>query len=150
MHSAKPNNRTGSNTGCPECNKSKGEKECKRVFLSRKFIEITQIEYNKLMDKNNNTYFIPQKTFEDLIGVGGGNLSYDFYLPQYNLLLEYQGEFHDGTAYQQSKKDYLKQVEHDRRKKEYTLSNGYDFLEIWYYDFDNIEKILEQVLGGEK
>ena len=43
----------------------------------------------------NNIEFLPQKTFDDLIGCGNGLLSYDFYLPKYNLLIEYQGEQHD-------------------------------------------------------
>jgi len=146
---AKPNNRTGSNTGCPECNKSKGEKECKRVFIYKKFIEIAQDDYDKLLDidKHNNTYFIPQKTFEGLIGLGGGLLSYDFYLPKYNLLVEYQGEYHDGTVKNQTKEDFERQVEHDRRKREYAKENKYNFLEIWYWDFDNIEAILTKELN---
>jgi len=139
---AKRNN----NRGCPECNKSKGEKECKRVFISKEYIEIIQEEYDKLINKNNNIYFIPQKTFKNLLGVGNGLLSYDFYLPKYNLLIEYQGEYHDGTAGNQTPEEFRIQQEHDRRKKEYALSNGYNFLEIWYYDFNNIEEILTSKL----
>jgi len=81
-----------------------------------------------------------------LIGVGGGNLSYDFYLPNYNLLIEYQGEFHDGTAIQQSKEKFKKQLEHDKRKREYADNHNINLLEIWYWDFDNIEKILKREL----
>jgi len=117
---------------CPDCNKSQGEKECKR------FLDI------------RNLFYIPQKKFEGLIGTGGGLLSYDFYLPQYNLLIEYQGQFHDGTAFQQNKNDIEKQVEHDRRKKEYALRNGYDLLEIWYLNYDNIEEILDNYLSLKK
>lgn len=136
------------NRGCPECSKSKGEKECKRVFISKSFIEISQEDYANLSfsDKNNNLYLIPQKTFDGLLGLGNGSLSYDFYTPKYNLLVEYQGQYHDGTAYQQTKEEFIIQQEHDRRKKEYTLKNNYNFLEIWYYDFDRIEEILENYL----
>ena len=78
-------------------------------------------------------------------------LSYDFYLPSHNILYEYQGEQHERyiPGFHKSFEDFERQVEHDRRKKEYAEQNGYNFLEIWYWDFDNIEKILEQVLGGE-
>jgi len=129
--------------GCPECSESKGEKECKRVYKINKFVEITQDNYNKLLkvDKINNIYFISQKTFKGLLGKGGKLLSYDFYVPKYNLI-EYQGQYHDGTAGNQTKKDFETQKEHDRRKKEYALEKEYNFLEIWYYDFDNIEDIL--------
>ena len=123
------NGSNGNNTGCPICNESKGEKECKKVFDSR------------------NEYYIHQKEFEFLIGLGGGNLSYDFYLPQYNLLVEYQGEFHDGTAYQQTEEEFKIQQEHDKRKKEYAQINNINLLEIWYWDFDRIEEILEKELS---
>lgn len=99
--------------------------------------------------ENNHIKFEVQKEFNGLIGLGGGLLRYDFYLPNHNLLIEYQGEFHDcnggkGTGY--VKEVFPKQQEHDRRKKEYAEKNGIKLLEIWYWDFDNIEKILEKEL----
>lgn len=109
---------------CLECSKSKGEK-----FIEE-LLEKYKIEYEY------------QKTFDNLRGLCGGLLSYDFYLPEYNTLIEYQGNFHDGTAPQQSHKEFLRQQEHDRRKKKYAKSIGVKLLEIWYWDFDNIEKIL--------
>ena len=83
-------------TGCPECNESKGEKEIKEWF------------------NLNHKYYIPQKEFEGLMGLGGKLLSYDFYLPNYNLLIEYQGEFHKKKQYKRH--NFEKQQEHDRRK----------------------------------
>lgn len=117
---------------CPQCKKSKGEKRIEEYLINNNFVK--DIDY------------IPQKEFEGLIGLGGKNLSYDFYLPQYNLLIEYQGEFHDGTVRNQSKKKYQKQVEHDRRKAEYADNHNIKLLPIWYYNFDNIEKILDEEL----
>jgi hypothetical protein len=139
-----------SKNGCPECSKSKGEKRCKEVFISKNYIEICQDEYDELLSKYNNSYFIPQKAFNGLKGLGGGLLSYDFYLPKYNLLIEYQGEQHERyiKGFHKSKKDFEKQIEHDRRKKEYAKQNGYNFLEIWYWDFDNIESILVEYLSS--
>ena len=122
-------------TCCPECSESKGEK------IITKFLKL------------NNIYYIPQKTFKGLVGLGGGNLSYDFYLPKYNLLIEFQGRFHDTLIrnYKNEPIELVKarlkqQKEHDRRKKEYALANGYNFLEIWYKDFNNIEDILKNEL----
>jgi hypothetical protein len=111
---------------CPRCRASHGEKTIRR------FLE------------NSNIDFTPQKTFDELIGVGGRNLSYDFYIPQYNVLVEYQGEYHDGTASIQTEEGLKTQQEHDRRKREYAKSHGIDLLEIWYWDFDNIEGILTE------
>jgi predicted nucleic acid-binding Zn-ribbon protein len=95
---------------------------------------------------NNNIEFVPQKKFDNLLGVGGRQLSYDFYLPVYNLLIEYQGEFHDGTDGLQIDGKLDMQQEHDRRKREYSINNNINLLEIWYWDFDNIHKILNSHL----
>jgi len=133
------------NRRCPKCNNPKGEKRCEEVFIYNNFIEISEFDYNNLLDKQNNKYYIPQKKFDGLVGLRNGLLSYDFFLPQYNLLIEYQGGQHEKfcKGFHKTIEDFERQVEHDRRKKEYALVNGYNFLEIWYWDFDKIEEILE-------
>ena len=93
------------------------------------------------LDKNNIEY-IHQKKYNGLIGLGGYKLSYDFYLPSYNMLIECQGEFHDGTAYHQTQEGYLIQQEHDKRKQEYAKIHKIKLLEIWYWDYENINEIL--------
>ena len=82
--------------------------------------------------------------YDSLIGLGGGNLSYDFYLPDYNLLIECQGIQHESytKGFHKTKKDFERQLEHDRRKREYAKQHNIKLLEIWYYDMDNIEDIL--------
>jgi len=139
---------------CPECQYSKGEKAINDYFINKDFIKIKQDEYNKLLeiDKINNTYYIPQKEFDGLIGIKGGLLSYDFYLPKLNFLIEYQGEQHEHPVdfkrkgKKHAQKQFIIQKEHDRRKREYAKNNSIRLLEIWYYDFDNIEEILEEIL----
>lgn len=138
-------------TGCPECNKSKGEKRIKEIFILKDFDEITQENYDTLfdIDKQKSIYFISQKTFNDLRGLGNKLLLYDFYLPQYNLLIEYQGQFHDGNGNKGNyymKQNLKRQQEHDRRKREYAKNNNINLLEIWYWDYNNIEEILEKQL----
>lgn len=110
--------------GCPGCTFSKGEEKIKMYLCA------------------HNIVFTRQKKFSNLKGIGGMPLSYDFYLPEYNLLIEYQGEFHDGTAKIQTKDGFERQQQNDLRKKEYAMINNINFLEIWYYNFDNIENIL--------
>ena len=114
--------------GCPRCLLSHGEKAIRKYF-----------------DKNDIRYS-PQKTFDGLVGLGNGLLSYDFYLLDYNLLIEYQGQYHDGTAPMQTEMEFLKQQEHDKRKREYATLHNIPLLEIWYWDFDNIETILNHTL----
>lgn len=121
---ATPNNLIYGQSGCPICHMSHGER---KIYL---FL------------KNNLVNFVPQYTFDDLVGLNNGLLSYDFYLPDYNLLIEYQGQYHDGTAYEQTEREFLQQQEHDRRKKYYAKKHNINLLEIWYWDYNNIEQIL--------
>ena len=80
--------------------------------------------------------------------MGNGLLSYDFYLIDYNILIEYQGLQHEKykPGFHKSEKDFEYQQEHDRRKKEYAQNNNINLLEIWYWDYDNVEKILDEYL----
>ena len=97
-----------------------------------------------------NVKYIREKTFSDLLGIGNECLRYDFYLPELNLFIEYQGQYHDGTARysKETQEEYDKRVnrqqEHDRRKREYAKLHNIKLLEIWYWDYDNIEKILSK------
>ena len=106
-------------------------------------------EYSILryLDKNNIDYEY-QKRFNDCCGTGNKPLSYDFYLPNQSLLIEYQGQQHyyPVNIYGGEEKFEIQQ-EHDRRKREYAKSNGYNLLEIPYYDYDNIEEILDKALS---
>lgn len=116
---------------CPYCNISKGELKIESYL------------------KNNCIFFETQKTFDKLVGVGKGLLSYDFYLPDYNLLIEYQGEYHDGSVSNQTEEKFKIQQEHDKRKREYANTHKINLLEIWYWDFENIEVILRERLKYE-
>lgn len=103
-----------------------------------------------LLEEHNITY-ISQYKFCGLKGVGGKLLSYDFYLPQYNLLIEFQGEQHKHPVeYFGGEERFKIQQEHDRRKYEYAKKNNINLLEIWYYDIDNIESILLQKINEVK
>lgn len=69
----KPNAHLNGN-GCPICNESKGEKEIRRYL------------------KDKNIKYKSQKTFDDC--KYKQKLQFDFYLPEYNLCIEYNGIQH--------------------------------------------------------
>ena len=94
--------------------------------------------------KEMNITFIPQYRFKGLVGVGGALLSYDFYLPDLGILIEYQGEYHDGSVAWQTDEQLSRQREHDNRKRKFAHDNGYQFLEIWYWEYLNIQQILQE------
>lgn len=112
---------------CPYCNVIKGEEKISQYLV------------------DNNIQFTLHKSYDDLRGLGGGKLSYDFYLPNFNLLIEYQGEQHERPVELFGGSEQFDiQNEHDRRKKEYAKTHNINLLEIWYYDFKNIEDILNK------
>ena len=114
---------------CPICSGSHGEEKIERWLV-----------HNKISN-------VRQKTFKNLLGTGNGNLSYDFYLPNYNLLIEFQGIQHSQPVeYFGGNLQFKKQQIHDERKRNYAKENNYRLLEIWHYDFDKIEEILEQII----
>ncbi len=116
-------------TGCPHCRVYKGEKQ------------ITDyLEENKIV-------FERQKTYEDLVGIGGKKLSYDFYLPRKNLFIEYNGEQHYSPIdFFGGKDKFIVQQEHDKRKKEYINKMNARLLVIPYWDFNSIKDILDKEL----
>lgn len=125
-------NRTKLNSGCPKCNKSHGEKKI------REYIE------------NHKIIYEPQKRFYNLRGINNGILSYDFYLSNKNLLIEYQGEQHKhyrkGMYFKYTQEQFKKQQEHDKRKRQYAKDHNIKLLEIWYWDYNNIEEILDKAI----
>jgi hypothetical protein len=125
------NNSNIYNFRCPECQYSKGEERISQYLI------------------NNKINYIPQKEYNGLVGLCNGLLSYDFYLEQYNLLIEFQGEQHEKyiPRFHMSIKDFEKQQEHDKRKREYAQKHNIKLLEIWYWDYENIETILDKELN---
>lgn len=122
-----------SGKGCPNCKSSHGEKMIK-IFL-----------------ENNKILFSQQKRYKGLLGIKNKKLSYDFYLPQYNLLIEFQGEQHEHPIEHFGGEEKFKvQQEHDKRKREYAKIHNIDLLEIWYYDINNIDEILTETLNNLK
>ena len=112
---------------CPYCHIIKGENKISSYLLKY------------------DIQFVRGKTYDGLFGLGGGKLSYDFYLPNFNMLIEYQGEQHEHpvNVFGGDKQFEIQQV-HDTRKKEYAQKHNIELLEIWYYDFQNIEEILDK------
>ncbi len=120
-------------TGCPICTSSKSEKSV-QIYL----------------DKSNIQYIHPIK-FDLLFGVGGRHLSYDFYLPTYNILIECQGAQHEHPVeYFGGTKKFIMQKIHDTRKRKYAHDHNIKLLEIWYYENNKIDKILTQTLNNLK
>ena len=115
--------------GCPHCKSSKGEQKI-NLFL-----------------KERNILFVRNKTFDDL--KDKKFLSYDFYTPEYNLLIEYNGKQH----YKENsfkRHDLKLQRHHDWLKRKYAKNHNIKLLTIPYWDYKIIENILEENLMADE
>lgn len=115
--------------GCPRCKQSKGEKLVEQYLVK------------------NNIKFSTQKKFKDLKGIR--NLSFDFYLPDDKILIEYQGQQHYFPVdIFGGEEQFKKQLEYDNKKREYSKTKGYTLVEISYHQTtsEEIEKVLNKVL----
>lgn len=103
--------------GCPKCNESKGEAG------TREFLEINDIVYDY------------QKRFDDCRYINP--LPFDFYLPIYNIAIEYQGDHHlkpvkfPGMTDEEALDNFKAVQRRDKIKKEYCIKNNILLIEIF-------------------
>lgn len=111
---------------CPDCSykRSLGER---RIF-------------KYLKDKNIN--FEQEKRFDDC--KDQRCLPFDFYLQDYNLCIEFDGQQHYVDGYFPTSIEYTQK--HDSIKTKYCADNHIDLLRIPYWEIDNIGQILEMKL----
>ena len=124
-------------SSCHFCKASKGER---RISL---FLDRQGIVYEK------------ERKFEGC--KAKKCLPFDFYIPKYNLVIEYQGEQHyypvdfSYTPTTESKEKALRIFgeirQRDEIKKEFCKKNKIDFLEISYRDYNKIEEIITNRLN---
>jgi len=119
--SQKPSHHLGG-SGCPKCNSSKGEEKIRKILLGR------------------NEDFIEQKKFKDCKSIKP--LPFDFYLPKYNLCVEFDGVQHTIPV---RGYDMLKKTKkNDNKKNYYCRKNRIKLIRISYKNFDKIESILNK------
>ena len=120
--------------GCPHCHRSKGE-----------------VRVANFLNKNGIKYEI-QKKIPNLNLFGGRKyFLLDFYIPIYNVIIEYNGEQHyKSVGWFGGDKNYKIQKLRDESLRQYCKGHNIKLIEIPYTDFDNIEKILTKELKIKK
>jgi very-short-patch-repair endonuclease len=99
--------------GCYKCNESKGEREI-RQYLNE-----------------NNIRFIPQNKFTKCVDINP--LPFDFYLPDYNMCIEYDGEQHyKSVEHWGGLNGLLDRQKKDKIKTDYCLINNIKLIRIKY------------------
>lgn len=128
-----PNSHTNRKAGCPICKLSKGELQI------RNWLDLNNIKYKteqKFRECKHNSY-----------------LPFDFYLPELDICIEYDGIQHfkpmsygsDNTL--KTKINNLKTIQYrDNIKTQFCIDNNIKLIRIPYTEFDNITTILEREL----
>jgi very-short-patch-repair endonuclease len=94
---------------------------------------------------DNNFIYKEQHRFDDCRNLLP--LSFDFYLPEQNICIEYDGEQHFRKfKFEKNDDDLLIRQKRDRIKTKYCKKNKIKLIRIKYIDMKNIDKILNKYL----
>lgn len=116
------------NYTCLYCDSSKAEIDIMSFFLQRNIM--FEHNYRKM---DGLKYKAP--------------LELDFWLKEYNLAIEAQGSQHYINNGWKDSKEFEEQQIRDQIKRDYCKKNNIELLEIPYWEFNNIEKLLKSKLN---
>ena len=118
--------------GCPQCRSSVGE------YNISKYLTDNKVLFNRQFSFNDCKYIEP--------------LKYDFYLPEYNTVIEFQGEQHyfpvnfSGHWNEIELCEQFKYTQiRDKIKRDYCKCNGIQMVEIPYWDKNNVKEYLANI-----
>ena len=118
--------------GCPNCKRSIGENTILKYLICR------------------DIRYIQQKYFDILTDRCGIKLFFDFYLPDRNILIEYDGQQHfEPIEMFGGQKGYLKQLNHDSFKNDFCDHENIKLIRIPFTEIKNIEIILSKILDSK-
>jgi len=124
-----------SGIGCPQCNESKGEIEIRKILNNEYLNYKSQYSFLNLLSDLNNPLRFDFAIFKDKTKT------------QIYGLIEYDGKQHyewiEGWI---SKENYKKIKYHDQLKNQYCQKYNISLLRIPYWEFNNIENILNNWL----
>jgi len=117
--------------GCPYCNESKGERKISYFLKKRNIIFKRQKKFMKCINLKTNR-----------------QLPFDFYLSEYNILIEYDGEQHfiENNCGYFTEEKILKIKERDLLKNKFCIENKFMLYRIPYTKFNIIQDILKYIL----
>ncbi len=133
-----PANLLNRSARCPMCvqDYSKGELRIKEYLDSHEII------------------YTHEYCFEDCYDLRP--LPFDFYLLDYNICIEFDGQQHyepiafDNRSDQQVTQDFYRIIKHDKIKTEYCNNHGIVLIRIPYWNYDSIELILNEYLDPQR
>lgn len=121
--------------GCPTCCMSHGEKTIRNWLIA------------------HNVEYIPQYIIVPSQSVlfGIKKFKVDFYLPDFNTIIEFHGSQHyERAECWQTEEDFQNQQDRDKRLREYCKQQKIKLIEIPYTKLKEIDKILDKRIGRLK
>lgn len=112
---------------CPVCSQTEGESKISEILI-----------------KLNKEFIYNKPYFNDLLSPKGNPLRPDFILPNEKIWIEYDGIFHHEKVYENDGHDDI--VINDKIKNKYAKKHSWNLIRIPYWEFDNIETILNKEL----
>lgn len=125
---AKTNSLTGGHVSSCGCSNSHGESIIAGIF------------------QKNGINYEQQKTFDGFVNSNNKKYQFDFYLPDYNCCIEYDGlQHYVGWRHKKDSLEKIKKV--DKKKDDYCKNNDIKLVRIPYTDIDklSLEYLLERV-----
>lgn len=125
--------------GCPYC------------FDTKKFVFSKGEKTVEKTLQNLGITYLPQYTFSDCRDKN--MLPFDFYLPDINKCIEYDGQHHfypvafNGISEEHAKENHMKTMKHDDIKNDYCKNNNIELLRIPYYNFKDIEVMVRDFVN---
>lgn len=117
-----------SGSGCINCKNSKGEVYIKNILDKYNINHESEKRFDNCKDKRS--------------------LPFDFYLPNINMLIEFDGiQHYEAHEFFGGEEAFEKTKIRDEIKNEYCLNNNIKLLRIPYYEIENIESILKKELN---
>lgn len=122
----------GNTTSCGCVKESHGEQKIREILTINNIDFIAQHKFKDF--KYNDTQGIPK---------------FDFYLPKYNIIIEYDGEQHFRPIYSfDTEESFKKRQNHDIEKNQYCFNNNITIIRIPYTHYN--ELCLEDLLENSK
>lgn len=126
--------------GCPKCSYtiSKGERKIQIFF------------------EKNNIIYEREKRYKELYGATkNAKLRFDFYLPNFNTLIEYDGEHHffpvctkGKLSPTEARAKHQTTTLNDGKKTKFSKEHKIPLIRISYLDYDNIDTILQRFISA--
>ena len=103
---------------------SKGERKI------AKFLEYHGIEFEK------------EVCFDDCLSPKGNKLKFDFFIPDQEILIEFQGHhhFHPVNKSPNARRIHMKTLTHDRIKQDFAINKQFLLLEIAHWEYNKCRK----------